>query len=117
MIVGVSTTGELIEDDGRVYAGENLTGGVVSLPSLKQPGFEAVVAGIKANHEILTELGYFTLMDIDAVTSNITAMQTAAGYLPTTYHYHGTLSQTKLASGFYSGDLARMKSKWAGSTR
>jgi hypothetical protein len=77
--VGVSTTGELIEDDGRVYAGENLTGGVVSLPSLKQPGFEAVVAGIKANHEILTELGYFTLMDIDAVTS---CRWLSANYLP-----------------------------------
>jgi hypothetical protein len=103
-----------VEDDGKVYAGDALGPNTVELPSLKQPGFDAIMDGVKANHEILTSLGYFTQMDIDAIT-DIETLENTPGYLPSTYHYHGTLSQTTLAPGFYAGDLSRMKSKWAGS--
>jgi hypothetical protein len=105
--------GEMIEEDGRVYAGDALGPDTVDLPSLKQAGFDAIMEGVRANHDILTSLGYFTTVDIDAIT-DIESLESEAGYLPSTYHYHGTLSQTTLAPGFHAGDLSRMKSKWAG---
>ena len=71
--------------------------------------------GLKHNHEIMTSLGFFTETDIDGIT-DIATLESMPEYLRSTYHYHGTLSQTTLSPGFYAGDLARMKSKWAGST-
>jgi len=115
MLITVSTTGELIEDDGRVYAGRALGPDTVDLPTLQQAGFEAIMEGIMKNHEVLTNLGYFTQVDVEAITDIETLVNTP-GYLPTTYHYHGTLSATRLAPGFYAGDLSRMTFKWAGST-
>ena len=87
----------------------------MDLPTLEQDGFEAIMEGLKHNHEILTKLGFFTDVDIDAI-ADIATLESMPGYLRSTYHYHGTLSQATLSPGFYSGDLARMKSKWAGST-
>lgn len=117
MIIGVSTTGELIEDDGRVYEGDAIGPDTVKLPSLNQRGYEAITDGLNKNDRILSALGWTGFFgQPQSFPATIEDMKTSSSFLASTYHYHGTLSQTTMSPGFHAGDLSRMSRKWAGST-
>lgn len=115
LIVGVSTTGEQIQNDGRVYAGEAVNESTVKLPTFGNEEFAAVKDGLDINNEILMELGW---MPLSPVPATIEEMVGNASFLPTTYHYHGMMcpSEVTLTAGFHACDLSRMCRKWAGST-
>ena len=57
IMVGVSTTGEQIQDDGRVFEGDSVSSTSVVLPSFTQLEFEQVKEGLEVNGAILIGLG------------------------------------------------------------
>ena len=115
IVVGVSSTGEPIQNDGLVYASDAVSATSVVLPSFGNEEFTAIKEGHDVNNEILTELGWIPL---GAVPTTMEEMEANPSFLRTTYHYHGMMcpSQVTLKSGFHACDLSRMCRKWAGST-
>ena len=142
IMIGVSSTGEQIQNDGRVYASDAVSSTSVELPTFTQVEFEEVKgklvvqllpllfcakiirtttchtvteAGLELNDQILKELGW---VPAGAVPETLEEMVASASYLPSTYHYHGMMcpNTNELAAGFHACDLSRMCRKWSGST-